>query len=344
MTPLVSVIIPCRNGVPWLADAIESCLDQTYRNLQVIVVDNGSTDESVNVAARYGSSVTMLACARNGASAARNTGLAHAEGELIQFLDADDVLDRDKIRRQVERLGSGPPGSVSSGAWARFGCDPSEASFAAEPVWRDLAPHAFLISSWLGGGMMPSFAWLTPRALIEKAGPWNEKLSLNDDGEFFCRVVLASSAILFCSEARGYYRGSSETTLSRRRDRDALISGYSAIDLSCQRLLRQSGSPEARQACATYYQRFVFDAYPDAPDLVEAAEHKALTLGGGDLRIEGGGAFKIIAATLGWKFAKRCRLAWQGLRRRTTLHRAGAISSGLAKSPDRRAAELTRRS
>jgi len=342
MTPLVSVIIPCRNGAPWLADAIESCLNQTYRNLQVMVIDNGSTDESVNVAARYGASVTVLACERIGASAARNTGVAHAEGELIQFLDADDVLDRDKIRIQVDRLGSGPPGSVASGAWARFRRDPSEARFAAEPVWRDLAPPAFLISSWLGGGMMPNFAWLTPRAVIGKAGPWNERLSLNDDGEFFCRVVLESSAILFCNEARGYYRGSSEKTLSRRRDRDALISGYSAIDLSCRRLLQQSGSPEARRACATHYQRFAFDAYPDAPDLVAAAEQQVSTLGGSDLHVGGGRAFKIISAALGWKFAKRCRLAWQSVRSRTGLQCADATSSGSAESPDRRAAELTR--
>jgi hypothetical protein len=69
-----------------------------------------------------------------------------------------------------------------------------------------------------------------------------------------------------------------------------------------------------------------------------------LALGGSDLRIGGGHAFKILSATLGWRFAKRCRLAWQGLRRRTTLHRASATSSGLAESPDRQSAELTHRS
>src|SRR5262249_27077850 len=155
-------------------------------------------------------------------------------------------------------------------------------------------------------GMMPSFAWLTPRAVIEKAGPWNERLSLNDDGEFFCRVVLASAGILFCNEARGYYRSSAEKTLSRRHDRDAVVSGYLAIDLSCQRLLQQSDSPEVRRACATHYQRFVFDAYPDAPDLVAAAQRQASMLGGSALNLGGGRTFKIISAAFGWKFAKRC--------------------------------------
>jgi glycosyltransferase involved in cell wall biosynthesis len=335
MSPLVSVIIPCRNAAPWLADAIESCLKQTHGNLQVIVVDNGSTDGSIDVAGRFGSSVLRLQCGRNGASAARNTGLVRAEGEFIQFLDADDVLDRDKIRLQVAQLGSGPPGSVSSSAWARFRRDPREASFVAEPVWRDLAPHEFLISSWLGGGMMPNFAWLVPQDVIARAGPWNEELSLNDDGEFFARAVLASSGILFCSQARGFYRSSSEKTLSRSRDRDALLSSYSSIELSCRRLLQDSDSPAARKACATQFQRFAFDGYPDAPDLFEAAELRVSTLGGSDLRIGGGHVFKIIASVLGWKFAKRCQVAWH--RRRDDLHRAHTVSTSPAGSSERRA-------
>src|SRR5262249_33099886 len=162
---------------------------QTWKRLEVIVVENGSSDASVRVAQRYESaSVKVLECKRDGASAARNVGLERACGDFIQFLDADDVLDRNKIRAQIERLASAPRSSVASSAWTRFRLSPNEAAFVAEPVWGDLGPEEFLIASWLGGGMMPNFAWLTPRDVIKKAGPWNERLSLNDDGEFFCRV------------------------------------------------------------------------------------------------------------------------------------------------------------
>src|SRR5580693_2543276 len=103
MSPLVSIIIPCRNGETWLGEAIESCLGQTWRNLQIIVVDNGSADRSLDVTRRYESQgVAVLECSRQGASAACNVGLAQARGDLIQFLDADDVLDAEKIRLQVE--------------------------------------------------------------------------------------------------------------------------------------------------------------------------------------------------------------------------------------------------
>src|SRR5437016_4311340 len=109
MSPLVSVIIPCKNGAAWLADAIESCLNQTWKDLEIVVVDNGSSDHSVEVAKRFQRpSVTVLECTRPGASAARNAGFATSRGNFIQFLDADDVLGRDKVRVQMGRLATTP--------------------------------------------------------------------------------------------------------------------------------------------------------------------------------------------------------------------------------------------
>jgi GT2 family glycosyltransferase len=311
MSSLVSVIIPCKNGADWLADAIESCLRQTWKDREIIVIDDGSTDASLHVARRYESAaVIVLRSERSGASAARNVGIARARGDFIQFLDADDLLDPDKLRIQIERLAHGPELSVASGAWTRFRSDPGEATFTVEPVWRDFSPADFLIASWQGGGMMPNFVWLTPRGVIANAGPWNETLSLNDDGEFFSRVVLASSQILFCANARGYYRSAADTTLSRRHDDAALASALEAIRLSCEHLLRHGESPSAKAACATQFQRFVFDAYPDRPDLVQAAERRVEALGGSPLRIGGGRGFQLIARAFGWKLAKRCRRAW----------------------------------
>ena len=317
MSPRVSIIIPCRNGAAWLGEAIESCLGQSWANLQIIVVDNGSTDGSFDLAKHYEArGIAVLECERAGASAARNVGLKHADGDLIQFLDADDKLDSGKIRRQVERLDAAPAASVASGAWARFAHNTSDAVFTPEAVWRDLAPEEFLIASWLGGGMMPNFVWLTPRAVIERAGPWNETLSVNDDGEFFCRVVLASSGIVFCANARGYYRSAGALTLSKRRDNEALASAFFAVDLSCRHLLQRCGTAAVKKACATHYQRFAYDAYPQAAELVAQAEKRAVELGGSDLRAGGGPAFQVLARGLGWKLGKRAQLVWRTLRGR----------------------------
>ncbi len=323
MPPLVSIIIPCRDGAAWLGAAIESCLGQSWKHLEIIVVDDGSTDGSRDVAARYRDrGVVARDSRRRSAAAARNTGLRAARGEFIQFLDADDVLDADKIRVQIERLADAPAGAVASGAWARFRGHPSEAVFAAEPVWRDFsAPEEFLIASWLGGGMMANFAWLSPRTVLERAGPWDETLSLVDDGEYFCRVALVASAIVFCGQARGFYRSKAAPGLSRRRDRAALVSAFTAIDLSCQRLLQRSSSPTAKRACATNYLRFAYDAYPQARDVVTLAERRARELGGSELRPGGGRAFQLLAKSFGWKFGKYCQRAWHRLKAR----RAGAL-------------------
>ncbi len=312
----VSIIIPCKNAAPWLGETIQSCLDQTWSNVETIVVDDGSADNSAAIARSFGDRVTLLASGRPGASAARNVGLAYAGGEFIQFLDADDLLDRDKIAAQIARLEVARAGAIASGAWSRFRDDPSEAQFAAEPVWRDLAPDDFLVSSWLGGGMMPNFAWLVPRAVINRAGPWDETLSLLDDGEYFCRVALASTGIVFCGRARGYYRTGSAATLSRRRDRAGLDSAYRSTALSCDRLLAYR-EPDLgmKNACATLWQRFIYHAFPLVPDLVARAETQVAALGGSDLQPGGGPTFRALSHCFGWKAARHCQNAWHSLRR-----------------------------
>jgi GT2 family glycosyltransferase len=314
--PLVSVVIPCKNAADWLGQAIESCLAQSWPRVEILVVNNGSSDASPAIARSYADrGVRALECVQPGASAARNKGLARAKGDFIQFLDADDLLDRDKIATQMARLAAAPARSIATAAWARFGDAPSEARFTPEPVWADLTGPDFLISSWLGGGMMPPFAWLAPRAVIDAAGQWDERLSLLDDGEYFCRVALASAGILFCGEARGYYR-TGAATLSGRRDRSALESAFRSIELSCEALGAYCGLTQAvKEACATHWQRFIYDIYPLAPDLVARAEANVTSFGGSELEPAGGPAFKMISCCLGWKAARHCQSGWRAVRR-----------------------------
>jgi len=312
MSPLVSVIIPCKDAALWLAEAIQSCLDQTWSAIEVIVVDNGSTDDSVAIAQAFEDPrVVVTHCERAGASAARNVGLTFARGDFVQFLDADDMLHRDKIRLQLDRLARSPRGTVASGAWTTFRNDPAKAVLMPEPVWRDFAPGEFMICSWLGGGMMPVFGWLTPRSVIDKAGRWNEELSLDDDGEFFVRVNLASTGVVFCNGSRGFYRKSERPRLSSRADPDALASGFKATKLSSEALLAACNSPEAVKACAYNFQRFIYYAYPAVPDLVRIAERRVQELGGADWKLGGGPALQVLSACFGWKVAKRCQFAWK---------------------------------
>lgn len=307
------MLIPCRNAEQWLGEAIRSVLAQTWQDVEIIVVDDASTDNSLQIAKSFsGPRIKVTTNKGCGASAARNEALRHAQGMFIQYLDADDVLAPRKIEAQLARLRETELGVLASSAWAPFRYRTSEATFIAEAVWRDSTPTEFLIQSWSGGGMMPPLVWLTSRDLIEKAGSWNEALTVNDDGEFFARVILRASRIIFCGNALSYYRKSTAATLSSRRGPTALTSAYNACALSCSHLLSVDTSEDARRACATAYQRFAYNTYPEVPNLVKAAEARVAELGGCDLRPEGGKSFRLLAAVTGWKVARRIQLAAKG--------------------------------
>src|SRR4051812_47543003 len=102
--PLVSVIIPTYNRSMIVAEAIDSVLSQTYTNIELLVIDDGSTDDTMQVLRRYGDKVRVITQDNAGPAAARNRGIAAAQGELIAFLDSDDIWSRTKVERQVSLL------------------------------------------------------------------------------------------------------------------------------------------------------------------------------------------------------------------------------------------------
>lgn len=107
-TPLVSVIIPAYNATAFLGETLDSVLAQTYPNLEIIVVNDGSIDATPQVLGTYGNRICVLHQANAGQAAARNHGVREARGELLAFLDSDDLWDPDKIARQVELLSRFP--------------------------------------------------------------------------------------------------------------------------------------------------------------------------------------------------------------------------------------------
>lgn len=111
-TPLVSIVIPCYNGAGTVASAIESALAQTWPHCEVVVVDDGSKDDSVSVLRSFGGRIRWESQANAGGCAARNRGVALARGECIQFLDADDLLTPVAVASKMERLLAGPPHTV----------------------------------------------------------------------------------------------------------------------------------------------------------------------------------------------------------------------------------------
>lgn len=104
-SPLASIIIPCYNTAAYLPHAIKSALDQTYSPIEIVVIDDGSTDDTASIVAQYkNSAIKYVYQSNKGLSAARNTGIRMATGEYIALLDADDLWERDKLHKQIELL------------------------------------------------------------------------------------------------------------------------------------------------------------------------------------------------------------------------------------------------
>jgi glycosyltransferase involved in cell wall biosynthesis len=204
--PLVSVIIPCFNASRFLAEAIESVLAQTHRNIELIVVDDGSTDDSIEIVRSFGERVRSEALPHNqGVNFARNRGVELARGEFLQFLDSDDLLRPEKIARSFEVFDDDVD-VVFSGVEA----------FGDAGVSRDLpAPSGWygVMRRWLGRApgseqvvFDPAFPaeffvrqgaqtaqLLHRRAHYLRTGGFDRQLFEMDDYEFHFRVALAGT-------------------------------------------------------------------------------------------------------------------------------------------------------
>lgn len=306
----VSIIIPCYNAERWLAATLESALAQTWPHCEIILVDDGSTDGSLAVAQAYAArGVRVLTQPNAGASAARNRAWREAQGEFLQFLDADDLISPGKLAAQVSLLSDRAPDTLATCAWGRFAGDPAAAQFVDTDVFRDFAPVEFLVLAGETGAMMHPSAWLVPRSVAERAGPWNEELTLNDDGEYFARVALASAGLAFTADpgARSYYRSGLPGSLSRRRDERARRSQFRSLELVTRALRAAEDSPRTRQACAGYWRRFIHDFYPMPADLLASAEAELHRLGAEVGSPPMGPKTRLLARLLGWRAVWRLK-------------------------------------
>jgi glycosyltransferase involved in cell wall biosynthesis/O-antigen/teichoic acid export membrane protein len=293
--PLVSILIPAYNAEEWIAETIHSALAQTWEPKEIIVVDDGSSDRTLEIARRFESEfVTVLSPKHQGASAARNQAFTLSHGDYIQWLDADDLLAPDKIAKQMEAVQErNDKRTLFSSAWGQFWYRPDRAKFVPSALWCDLSQAEFLVRKLALNLFMQTSTWLVSRELTESAGPWSTNLSVDDDGEYFCRVLLASNGIRFVPEAKVYYRYSGTCGLAYiGNSHSKMDSAWRSMQLHIGYLQTLEDSKRVQNACLKYLQTNLVYFYPERSEIVEQIYQKAVQLGG-----------QLKAPRLSWKFS-----------------------------------------
>jgi glycosyltransferase involved in cell wall biosynthesis len=278
MKPLVSILIPAYNAENWIPYTLQSAVNQTWPRKEIIVVNDGSTDRTAEIARRFESkNVVVVSTENQGLSAAVNHALRLCQGDYIQELDSDDILAPDKIERQLSALReSDSKRTLLSSPWAYFYYRTSRAQFVPNILWHDLSPVEWLLRKMSGNLHMQNATWLVSREITEAAGPWDAQLQYDQDGEYYCRVLMASEGTRFVPEARVFYRASTSNRISyignSNKKKDSL---FRSMKLHIQYIRSLEDSERVRKACLTYMQTWYDSFYPDRPDIMDQLQKLA---------------------------------------------------------------------
>lgn len=298
--PLVSILIPAFNSEEWIADTLKSALAQTWEPKEIIVVDDGSTDRTLSVVRSFSSAGVRVVTQRNqGAAAARNHALRLSRGEYIQWLDADDLLAPDKIALQMEEaIKSDNKRILLSSAFGKFKYRYYRTKFLPSSLWRDQKAADWLVSKLSQNVYMQTATWLVSRELTEGSGPWDIRLLGDDDGEYFCRVLLACDRVKFVPEARVYYRAPWFGTLSHvGSSKPKIDAHWLSMQLHIGYLRSIEDSDRVRRACLRYLQSCFIYFYPERQEIIQSAQSLAKELGG-----------QLSPPQLNWKYSWICKL------------------------------------
>lgn len=307
----ISVIIPAKNSAGFIEETLHSVLRQSWDDLDVVVVDDGSTDDTRSkVADLHDARLRLFSSGGVGAAAARNYGFKQSHGQWVMFLDSDDLISPTKLESQLRVL-QRRENSLANCAWAHFSGTITGIAAETQSCWLESDPVVWLQNSLSGGGMMQTGCWLVPRRLVEQSGGWNESLSLHDDGEFFCRLLMLAESVHFVKDELVYYRMVPDS-LSRQRSQAAAVSAFNVCKLRDQHLWNRDHSTATRVALATQYAQCLYEFGHRLPEQSRWALQRIHELGASPRNVNGGRWFRRCVRMVG--FSAAIKLRWVVLR------------------------------
>jgi glycosyltransferase involved in cell wall biosynthesis len=240
---LVSVVIPTYNYARFVGEAVESALGQTYPSVEVIVVDDGSTDETQDVLRKFGKAIINVRKANQGLSAARNTGIAHAHGAFIAFLDSDDIWLPEKLTRQLALFDGAPTvGLVGcNGFLIRQNGEIFDTLRYEPAIARPKLLRKLLMGNCISGGSNACIR----RECLEKVGGFDESLRSAEDWDMWLRIV-SHYDVRFASEPLVKVR-ITENSMSSATNNDRMINN--------EMVVLDKFFADAGRACSIYAMR-----------------------------------------------------------------------------------------
>lgn len=192
--PLVSVVIPIFNGARFLPGVIQNILEQHYAPLEILIIDDGSTDATPMISKEYSDKARYVRQANLGPASARNTGLGLAKGDVVAFLDVDDVWPNDKLHHQVSRLLHHSDLDIIMGK-VEFFADPPQTNPSLSPH----IPQQSLINVYFGSGVFR-------KTVFSRVGQFDERLRYSEDHDWFLRAREMGVGILIMDKVTLYHR------------------------------------------------------------------------------------------------------------------------------------------
>lgn len=308
IAPLVSIIIPIYNSEIYIADTVLSCIYQSYENIEIILVNDGSTDKTEEEIFKLTDNRIKYFKIQNiGACEARNFGISKAKGQLYQFLDHDDLIEKDKLMHQVKCYEKNGDNYIYSGTMGSVSDEIRTIDEGYELYQKDFSASQYYETKLNQFAKdITTGAWLVPLKLVKSTNGWDSNAGLNDDGEYFMRIILNSAGIIFCKEAVFYFRRDVPNSLSKQfNSKDVYIKWLFSYQSYVKHFLQKFENPIAKQLSWKALSVYYIGSYPYYPDLLEQCKAQMNELGYKHPFATGGKGFLIVAKILGVEIALR---------------------------------------
>ena len=307
---LVSVIIPAYNAEMHILECVNSVLNQTHRNLEIIIVNDGSTDKSLEILESiHDNRIRIINQENQGCSSAKNSGLKIASGDFIQYLDADDVLSQDKIEKQLIRLENAQNKiAVCKTVFFQDTISKPCGEIDTELIKKEGSGLSFLLRL-LGSegqpGMVQPNAYLLPKKIVDIIGSWNIEISPSpdEDGEYFARALLVADQVIY-TEGLNYYRKvQNQKSLSQIHSPQRAINLLKTVELKFQHIFKIERNLLIEKLFQLNISQVAYQYGVDFPSILNDAKNSLKESSFKSLRIEAPILFASVSKIFGFKMA-----------------------------------------